>query len=71
MHWQEAFRHKRFIKRDEPADGIMALISASDLAQEVGIIAQHPGESPIQAHVPRRSTQRVLEELRIPQEGWQ
>lgn len=71
MNWLEALTHKHLITRETAEDGIAALISESDIQQEVGIIAQHPGEHPIQARVPRRSTRRVLEELNIPLEGWQ
>jgi hypothetical protein len=71
MHWREALTHKQIISRNEPEDGIAALLTESSAGQEVGIIAQHPGEHPIQAHVPRRSAHRVLEELNIPLEGWQ
>jgi len=71
MNWLEALTHKHLITRDTAEDGIAALISESGMQQEVGIIAQHPGEHPIQARVPRRSTRRVLEELNIPLEGWQ
>ena len=70
MYWLEALKHKQMISRNEPVDGIAALLTASSIGQEVGIIAQHPGEHLIQVHVPRRSTRRVLEELNVPLEGW-
>jgi len=71
MNWLEALKHKHLIKRDDAEDGIAALISESCIGQEVSIIAQHPGEHPIQARVHRRSTRRVLEELNVPLEGCQ
>jgi hypothetical protein len=71
MNWLEALQHKQMISRDKTEDGIAALLTENSIGQEVGIVAQHPSEHPIQARVPRRSTRRVLEELNVPLEGWQ
>ena len=72
MHWQEALRKKHTIGRRSPEDGIVATLQEDPIWERVGIVAQHPGEHPIQAkRIPRLSARRVLEELNIPLEGWQ